>query len=58
MTLRRVARVSGPGMSRCHGGGIPAKARYVLDPAVADRVAKQAADLLADFPLYPTIDLA
>ena len=33
------------------------KARYQLDPAVADRVAKQAAELLADFPLYAGIDL-
>ena len=33
------------------------KAQYQLDPAVADRVAKQAAELLADFPLYAGIDL-
>jgi glycine hydroxymethyltransferase len=44
--------------SGANADGSPSKARYVLDPAVADRVAKQAADLLADFPLYPTIDLA
>jgi len=37
--------------------GSPSKAEYVLDQAVADRVAQQAADLLADHPLYPTIDL-
>ena len=33
------------------------KAKYDLDPAVADRVSKQATELLADFPLYPTVDL-
>jgi glycine hydroxymethyltransferase len=33
------------------------KAKYVLDAAVADRVAKQATELLADFPLYPSVDL-
>jgi glycine hydroxymethyltransferase len=37
--------------------GTPSKAQYVLSPAIADRVAKQAAELLADFPLYPAIDL-
>jgi hypothetical protein len=30
----------------------------VLDEAVADRVAKQAAELLEAFPLYPSVDLA
>jgi glycine hydroxymethyltransferase len=33
------------------------KAKYTLDPAVADRVSKQATELLADFPLYPTVNL-
>jgi glycine hydroxymethyltransferase len=33
------------------------KARYVLDPQVRDAVAKRAADLLTDFPLYPGLDL-
>ena len=33
------------------------KAKYHLDGAVADRIAKQATELLADFPLYPTVDL-
>jgi glycine hydroxymethyltransferase len=37
--------------------GAASKAKYVLDPAVADRVAKQASDLVSGFPLYPTIDL-
>ena len=33
------------------------KAKFDLDAAVADRVAKQATELLADFPLYPEVDL-
>ncbi|MEV7225523.1 glycine hydroxymethyltransferase [Polymorphospora sp. NPDC051019] len=37
--------------------GAPSKAKYVLDPAVADRIAKQADELLAGFPLYPSVDL-
>ena len=37
--------------------GAASKARYRLDRAVADRVAGQAADLLANHPLYPMIDL-
>ena len=37
--------------------GKPSKARYVLDAAVAAKVAEQAADMLAAYPLYPTITL-
>jgi glycine hydroxymethyltransferase len=33
------------------------KAKYDLDPALADRVSKQATELLAPFPLYGTVDL-
>jgi glycine hydroxymethyltransferase len=33
------------------------KAKYHLDPAVADRASKQATELLADFPLYPSVTL-
>ncbi|MDZ5442918.1 glycine hydroxymethyltransferase [Micromonospora sp. 4G57] len=33
------------------------KAKYVLDPALADKVSKQASDLLAGFPLYPAVHL-
>jgi glycine hydroxymethyltransferase len=33
------------------------KAKYHLDPALGERVAKQATELLADFPLYPSVDL-
>ncbi|MGS2615484.1 hypothetical protein ACVCAH_13320 [Micromonospora sp. LZ34] len=29
----------------------------MLDPALADKVSKQAAELLADFPLYPAAGL-
>ena len=33
------------------------KAKYHLDPALADRISKQATELLAPFPLYPSVDL-
>src|SRR3954451_8129050 len=33
------------------------KMRYDLDPAIAERVNAQAGELLADFPLYPEVDL-
>lgn len=37
--------------------GAVSKAQYKLADGVADRVSQQTADLLAGFPLYPTIDL-
>ena len=37
--------------------GAASKVSCVLDPAVAGQVSKQAAELLATFPLYPAIDL-
>jgi glycine hydroxymethyltransferase len=37
--------------------GAPSKAAYVLDRGVASQVGRQAAELLAGFPLYPAIDL-
>ncbi|MFE9955393.1 glycine hydroxymethyltransferase [Micromonospora sp. NPDC005299] len=37
--------------------GTPSKAKYVLDPALAETVSKQASDLLTSFPLYPAVDL-
>ncbi|MEV0647641.1 glycine hydroxymethyltransferase [Phytomonospora sp. NPDC050363] len=37
--------------------GAPSKATHVLDPKVASQVAGQAAELLAGFPLYPSVDL-
>jgi glycine hydroxymethyltransferase len=33
------------------------KAKFDLDPALSDRIAKQATELLADYPLYPSVDL-
>lgn len=33
------------------------KAKFNLDPALADRISKQATELLAPFPLYPSVDL-
>jgi glycine hydroxymethyltransferase len=38
--------------------GSPSQAQYVLDPAVAQRVAGRAGELLSGFPLYPTVELA
>ncbi|MEU4335701.1 glycine hydroxymethyltransferase [Micromonospora lupini] len=37
--------------------GTPSKAKYVLDADLADKIARQATDLLAPHPLYPAIDL-
>lgn len=37
--------------------GSPSKARYTLDPAVAERISRRAADMMADHPLYPSVDL-
>ncbi|MGN9806708.1 glycine hydroxymethyltransferase [Micromonospora sp. L32] len=37
--------------------GTPSKAKYVLDPALADKISKQANELLTGFPLYPAVDL-
>jgi glycine hydroxymethyltransferase len=37
--------------------GTASKAKYVLDPALADKVSKQASELLTGFPLYPAVDL-
>ncbi|MGC4806974.1 glycine hydroxymethyltransferase [Micromonospora sp. DT233] len=37
--------------------GTPSKAKYALDPALADKISHQATDLLAPFPLYPAITL-
>ncbi len=37
--------------------GAPSRATCAADPALADRVAKQATELLAQFPLYPSVDL-
>ncbi|MER7168183.1 glycine hydroxymethyltransferase [Micromonospora sp. NPDC000207] len=37
--------------------GAASKAKYVLDPTLADKVSRQAGDLLTGFPLYPSVDL-
>ncbi|HEY2314278.1 MAG TPA: glycine hydroxymethyltransferase [Streptosporangiaceae bacterium] len=37
--------------------GAPSKASYDLDPSLCSRVQEQAAELLAGFPLYPSVDL-
>ncbi|MEV6299058.1 glycine hydroxymethyltransferase [Actinoplanes sp. NPDC051861] len=33
------------------------KAKFTLDAALSDRISKQASELLAPFPLYPSVDL-
>jgi glycine hydroxymethyltransferase len=38
--------------------GKVSKAKHVLDAKVSQNVSQQASDLLADYPLYPTIDLS
>ncbi|MCG3043836.1 glycine hydroxymethyltransferase [Streptomyces fenghuangensis] len=38
--------------------GAPSRARYLLEPKIAESVADRAADLLSGHPLYPGIDLA
>lgn len=52
--IHTVLSLTSPG---ANADGTPSKAKYMLDPAVADRVNKQASELLAGFPLYPAIDL-
>jgi glycine hydroxymethyltransferase len=37
--------------------GAPSKASYQLDAGLSSRIQQQAADLLAGFPLYPSVDL-
>jgi glycine hydroxymethyltransferase len=38
--------------------GAPSKASYQLDPDLSSRIQQEAIDLLAGFPLYPSVDLA
>ncbi|MFC3502705.1 glycine hydroxymethyltransferase [Micromonospora krabiensis] len=52
--IHTVLSQTGPG---ANADGTPSKAKYVLDPAVADKVSRQAAELLTGFPLYPMVDL-
>ena len=37
--------------------GTASRARYILDEAVASKVAGQAAEMLASYPLYPSVEL-
>ena len=37
--------------------GKPGKVKFQLDEKVSDRIARQAAELVSGFPLYPGIDL-
>jgi glycine hydroxymethyltransferase len=52
--IHEVLSQARPGIT---SSGAPSKATCAADPALADRVAKQAAELLAQFPLYPSVDL-
>ncbi|GGM07093.1 MULTISPECIES: glycine hydroxymethyltransferase [Micromonospora] len=38
--------------------GTASKAKYVLDDAVAEKVSQRAGELLAAFPLYPSVELS
>lgn len=40
-------------VSGSNADGTPSKAKYVLDPALADKVSRQATDLLSTFPSTP-----
>jgi glycine hydroxymethyltransferase len=52
--MHTVLTETSPGVTR---SGAQSKSSHVLDEKVAQNVAGQAADLLAGFPLYPTVDL-
>ena len=49
-----VLKETSPGLT---SEGKPGKVKYQLDDKVADRVARQAAELVSGYPLYPGIDL-
>jgi glycine hydroxymethyltransferase len=49
-----VLRRTEPGTA---ASGKPSKAQYVLEEATSTGVARRAAELLAGYPLYPTVDL-
>ncbi len=50
-----VLKNTSPGTTK---SGTPSKASYRLADGIADRTVAAAADLLAEFPLYPGLDLA
>jgi glycine hydroxymethyltransferase len=52
--IATVLKETSPGVT---AEGKPGKVKYVLDEKVADRVSRQATDLVSGFPLYPGIDL-
>lgn len=52
--MHEVLSSTRPGTTKA---GTPSKASYELDSAVSGRVSKEASDLLAGFPLYPSVDL-
>jgi glycine hydroxymethyltransferase len=54
--MDRIAELMVTVLSKTAASG-DSKARYDLDPAIAERVSAQATELLKDFPLYPDVDL-
>jgi glycine hydroxymethyltransferase len=52
--IATVLKETSPGVT---AEGKPGKVKYLLDEKVADRVSRQATDLVSGFPLYPGIDL-
>jgi glycine hydroxymethyltransferase len=49
-----VLRATRPGTT---AAGAQSKASYELEPGLSERIQRQADDLLAGFPLYPSVDL-
>jgi glycine hydroxymethyltransferase len=52
--IHAVLRQVRPGTT---AAGAQSKASYQLDPDLSSRIRQEAADVLADFPLYPNVDL-
>jgi glycine hydroxymethyltransferase len=52
--MHEVLSSTRPGTTKA---GTPSKASYELDSSVSGRVSKEATDLVAGFPLYPSVDL-
>ncbi|HEY5362050.1 MAG TPA: glycine hydroxymethyltransferase [Streptosporangiaceae bacterium] len=53
--MATVLKETSPGTA---ADGSPAKVKYQLDVKVAERVAREAAELVAAYPLYPGVDLS
>jgi glycine hydroxymethyltransferase len=51
-----MARILGATQPGTGDSGAPNRARFVLDPAAAERARSQVAELLISFPFYPELD--